>query len=125
MTRLEQFVAHFNNGRLEDALGEVTDDYAYTDPLVGTLRGRTAHLELMHRILAAFPDRKLTVTGAWADGDTEFCEYVWTGSPATGGERLDAEWAAVLQWRAGSLARQRHYRGTVAYVSPPVMRAIR
>src|SRR4051812_19008202 len=103
MTRLQQFVAHFNDGLLAEALDEVTDDYAYTDPLVGTVRGRTAHLELMERVLAAFPDRKLTVTGAWADGDVEFCEYVWTGTPAAGGERLRAEWAAVLEWRAGKL----------------------
>src|SRR5215213_2075443 len=124
MTRLEQFVAHFNDGRLEEALGEVTNDYTYTDPLAGTVRGRTAHLELMQRILVAFPDRKLSVTGSWAVGDTEFCEYVWTGTPATGGERLEAEWAAILEWRAGRLARQRHYRGTVGDVSPLVARVV-
>ena len=44
MTRLEQFIAHFNDGRLEEALGEVTEDYAYTDPLAGEVCGRTAHL---------------------------------------------------------------------------------
>jgi|SRR3954447_16517550 ketosteroid isomerase-like protein len=119
MTRLERFVADFNAGRLEEALGEVTDDYAYTDPLAGTLRGRAAHLGFMHRILAAFPDRNLSVTGAWVDGETEFCEYIWTGTPVSGTERLEADWAAVLQWRAGRLARQRHYRGAVGDVAPP------
>ena len=43
MTRLRQFVADFNAGRLEEAVGEVTDEYTYNDPLVGMLRGRTAH----------------------------------------------------------------------------------
>jgi hypothetical protein len=124
MTRLEQFIAHFNDGRLEEALGEVADGYAYTDPLVGEVRGRSAHLALMRRVLAAFPDRKITVTGAWTDADIEFCEYVWTGTPAAGGEGVEGEWAAVLEWRADGLARQRHYRGAVGDVSPVVMRAI-
>jgi predicted SnoaL-like aldol condensation-catalyzing enzyme len=111
MTRFEAFAALFNQGRLAEALGEVADGYTYTDPVFGTVRGKDAHLNVMQQVLAAYPDRAIHVIRAWAAGDLEFAEYRWQGTPAAGGDRVDSQWAVVIEYAQDRLLRQRHYRG--------------
>src|SRR5215471_6965639 len=111
VTRFEKFADLFNEAQLVEALGEVADDYTYIDPVFGTVEGREAHLKVMQQVLAAYPDRAITVIGVWSAGDVEFAEYRWVGTPAAGGDTIDSSWAVVAEYRAGRLLRQRHYRG--------------
>jgi ketosteroid isomerase-like protein len=111
MTRFEAFAALFNEGRLKDALGEVAEGYTYTDPIFGTVRGKDAHVTVMQQVLDAYPDRTIHVVSAWGTGDLEFAEYRWQGTPTAGGDRVNAEWAVVIEYRQDRMLRQRHYRG--------------
>jgi hypothetical protein len=108
MTRAERFVELWNDGRVEEALGETTSDYTYSDPVLGGPHDRDAHVGLMRQIYEAMPDRRITIHRSWAADDAEFIEYTWRGTSPTG-EVIEQQYLGVLEFDAdGRAARQRH-----------------
>ncbi|MDP1793853.1 MAG: nuclear transport factor 2 family protein [Acidimicrobiales bacterium] len=108
-SRAERFVGLWNEGRVEEALGETTDAYSYSDPVMGGPHDRASHVAMMKQIFEAMPDRRITVRKAWAADVTEFIEYTWRGTRPDG-EVVEHEFFGVLGFdESGRAARQRHF----------------
>ncbi len=104
---LERLVEAFNEGRFDDVLGNVTEDYLYIDPSSGPLDA-PAHRVLMETVLTAFPDRQIRITRSASGDGVEFGEGTWTGESASG-EALMIEGTIVIEIADGKISAQRWY----------------
>ena len=104
---LDRWIEAFNEGRFDEALADVTDDYVYVDPSSGPLDA-AAHRGLMETVLAAFPDRRIRITRSAAGDGVEFGEATWTGTTAAG-DAVTIEGTVVIDVANGKMRSQRWY----------------
>lgn len=114
---LDRLIEAFNEGRFDEVLADVTDDYVYVDPSSGPLDA-AAHRALMDTVLAAFPDRRIYISRSAAGDGVEFGEGRWTGTTATG-ETVTMEGTVVIDVEDGKMSAQRWY------YQPPVNSPLR
>jgi ketosteroid isomerase-like protein len=110
---IERYVEAFNGGDLEGALANVTTDYVYADPTSGEL-DKAANLDVMRQVLAAFPDRQITLSCVASGDGCEFAEGRWVGTPAGGGSPLVVTGVVVVHVEDAQMTSQRWY-----YDPPP------
>ncbi|MGI8530542.1 MAG: nuclear transport factor 2 family protein [Geodermatophilaceae bacterium] len=111
MSRFGRIVVAFNEGRVEDVVASVTEDYSYSDPTSGRIEGSAGHVALMRQVLERFPDRRIEVLGSWRAEGAEFAEYRWTGTPAGGGQAVSMVFAAVIELDGGQMRRFANFQG--------------
>ncbi len=111
MSTFAALVEAFNAGRLHELVSNTTEDYQYSDPILGRVDGADAHEALMRDVMKRFPDRRIELLNSWTADGAEFAEYRWTGTPAGGaGERIEMVFAALLEFRNGRLRRFANFR---------------
>lgn len=109
MARADDFVALWNAGDVEAALGTTSPDYTYSDPATNGSVDRAGHVALMRQIYDAIPDRRIEIHRAWLAEGAEFIEYTWRGTSPSG-EKIEREYFAVLEFDSeGRATRQRHF----------------
>jgi hypothetical protein len=57
----------------------------------------------MEQVLAAFPDRRITLTRVGSGDGYEFAEGTWRGTPAGGGAPLTVTVAVIVEVEEGSI----------------------
>ena len=110
MSRSSAFFDLWNEQRVREAVAITTDDYWYQDAVLGGPHDRDAHIEIMERVLAMYPNRRIDINRVWEQGDVEIVEYHWTGT-SIDHETLEADWIAVVEFAGDRMKSQRHYRG--------------
>lgn len=109
MSRTERFIELWNEGRVQEALGETADGYTYSDPVMGGPHDRDAHITMMKSIYEAMPDRRITINRLWVTDDVEFCEYTWRAT-SPDGDTIENDYLGMLEFDAsGRAVRQRHF----------------
>jgi len=104
-------VESFNAGDVHDLVSNTTDDYHYFDPVGGRINGAAAHEAYMRSVLERYPDRRIQMLNCWVAEGAEFAEYRWIGTPADGGEPVEAMWATVVEFQGDRIYRWANYRG--------------
>jgi ketosteroid isomerase-like protein len=110
MARSDRFFDLWNEQRVRAAVAETTDDYWYQDAVLGGPHDRAAHVDIMERVIARYPDRRITISRTWTEGDVDIVEYRWRGT-SVDGEVLEADWIAIVEFDGNRMKSQRHYRG--------------
>lgn len=111
MPRVDDFFVLWNDGRVRDAVDNVTDDYWYQDAVLGGPHDRDAHIAIMERVLSMYPNRRAEVIRVTESADVEVVEYHWSGTSIEG-EQLEADWVGVVDFAGNRMRSQRHYRGS-------------
>ena len=111
MSRFESIVVAFNEGRVEDVVASVTEDYCYSDPTSGRIEGSAGHVALMRQVLERFPDRRIEIMRSWRADAAEFAEYRWTGTPVGGGQPVTMTFAAVIELDGEQMRRFANFQG--------------
>lgn len=111
MSRFGSIVLAFNEGRVEDVVASVTEDYSYSDPTSGRIEGAAGHVALMRQVLERFPDRRIEILRSWRGDGGEFAEYRWTGTPAGGGQPVTMTFAAVIELDDELMRRFANFQG--------------
>jgi steroid delta-isomerase-like uncharacterized protein len=114
----KRFIEEAVNGRNLDVIDEtVTEDFAYIDPTIGTIKGQDGLKDLMSRLFSAFPDLVWTVEEEVSDGNTLASRYSWTATqdgnyraiPATH-KKVTTSGVSINKISDGRLAETRMFR---------------
>jgi len=113
MSVIEEYVEAYNAGDVAGAMALAGDQYRYYDPTTGDA-DKATNEALMHQMLAAYPDRRLSITTLAVGDGCEFAECELHATPAAGGQPIHLTGVVAVRVAGGKMTSQRWY-----YDPPP------